>query len=860
MHREGYATVSAENGEAALVAVAQSPPDLILLDLKMPGMDGCQVAKILKLQPATANIPIIILTALGDERTRLAGLHAGAEDFLAKPFRETELRLRVRNLLRLKADSDSLKSRSESLEQQVQERAADLYRFRTAMDATADAIVLVNRGTMGFVEANASACRMLGYTHEELIELDPASVTGATRAGLEASYDAIIAGSTASEPTEIELRRKDGTVVLVEAQLQAHRSGEDWIIVGVMRDISARKEAESRLHRLAHYDALTGLPNRTLFHENLRKALVHADGKGWRVALLYLDLDNFKGVNDTLGHGIGDQLLGQFSNCLSQCVRIRDTVGRLGGDEFGLMLVLEEGKQGATIVANKIREALHVPFSLSNHEVTVTASLGIAFYPDDARDPDTLMKYADTAMYQAKQAGRDTYRYFTAQMNTEVVARLDLEASLRRAIEKDEFVLHYQPKVELSSGRITGVEALIRWNRPGAGLVSPTDFIPMLEETGLIARVGRWVIATACRQIGLWLRSAAGPVQVSVNVAGRQMVECDLYDDVVKALRENDIPAYLLELELTESTLMANTDRTVTCLKQLKALGVRISIDDFGTGYSSLAYLRRFPIDRLKIDMSFIRDVTSNPDDAAIVLAIIHMAHRLNLDTVAEGVETEAQVAYLRRHCCGHIQGFYFSAAIAPPAFEQMLRAETRLLAPSDADDMTLLVVDDEERVVRALVALLRSDGYRILTATSAEEGFEQLALHHVDVLMCDERMPVMSGTDFLDRVKDLYPDTFRIVLSGQADPGGIMAAINRGSVQRFYAKPWDNRTLRESIGEAFRQGGRQKYARDMHEEALVLDFPAPAAGRVGARESAGSAGSNGSGAARGRRRSDATA
>jgi EAL domain-containing protein (putative c-di-GMP-specific phosphodiesterase class I) len=308
----------------------------------------------------------------------------------------------------------------------------------------------------------------------------------------------------------------------------------------------------------------------------------------------------------------------------------------------------------------------------------VTASIGITVHPDDASDPETLLMYADTAMYRAKHAGRDTFRFFTAQMNAEAMAQIDLEKAVRKAVENNEFVLFYQPKVQLCSNRITGLEALLRWQRPGHGLVSPKDFIPTLEETGLIVRVGAWVIAETCRQIGAWLRSRIGPMQVSVNVSGRQFIEGDLEADVVKALDEHGIPADLLELELTESSLMENTERTITTLHNLKELGVQVSIDDFGTGYSSLAYLCRFPIDKLKIDIAFIRDITTAPDAAAIALTIIRMAHGLKLNVIAEGVETAEQLAYLRRHGCDQVQGYYFSPPMPVAELERMLHAGTR--------------------------------------------------------------------------------------------------------------------------------------------------------------------------------------
>jgi diguanylate cyclase (GGDEF)-like protein/PAS domain S-box-containing protein len=801
---EGHWTISAASGEEALAAVAEHSPDLILLDVMMPGMDGYQVAKILKGKPATSHIPIIMVTTLTDRGARLAGLDAGAEEFLTKPVERSELWLRVRNLLRLKAFADFLQNHKAILEEEVRLRTSDLQRFRTAMDATADAIFLVNRASMRFVEINETACAMLGYTREELFEAGPARIGAVAPEELAAEYDSIIAGRGADGILETRLRRKDGSEIQVETRRNAHRSGDGWIIVSVVRDVTAEK----RLHRMAHYDALTGLPNRTLFHTALQRAVTQARENGLHVALMCMDVDGFKRVNDTLGHAIGDELLVQLSSRLVKCLRASDTIGRLGGDEFALILAMRNAPAAASAVARKIQDTLRAPFNLKGHEVTAAASIGIAMYPDDAADPETLLQHADIAMYRAKQAGRDTFRFFTPQMNADMLARLDLETALRKALDNGEFLLHYQPKVRLDSGRISGVEALLRWDRPGHGLLMPNDFVPMLEETGLIVRVGAWVIDAACRQIGLWARSPIGPLQVSVNISGRQLVEGDLEGDVAKALADNRVTADLLELELTEGSLMANTERTVALMRGLKKRGVHISIDDFGTGYCGLSYLRHFPINKLKIDITFVRDVTTDPDAAAIALAIIRMAHGLKHEVIAEGVETQAQLAYLRRQGCDHVQGHHFSAPVPLAELERMLRDGKCLLpdtGPGEAPK-TLLVVDDDQDVLFQLKHQLREDGYRILWALSATEAFELLALNEVQVVMCDQRMAPMSGDVFLDRVKGLYPDTFRIVLSGGIDPDVIMDAINRGSVHRFYKKPWDSRMLRDNLRDAFRQ------------------------------------------------------
>ncbi|MFL6658097.1 MAG: EAL domain-containing protein [Massilia sp.] len=687
----------------------------------------------------------------------------------------------------------------------------DLRRFRTAMDATADAIFLIDRSSMTFVDVNATACRMLGYERDDFMALgtsNPNNFTGTDRERLQDLYEKLLAGDQSGAMTDLQVQRRDGTRVAVEVQRRTLRSGASWVLVAVARDITERKEAEMRLLKLAHFDTLTGLPNRSQFYSALTRSLEQAAEHRWTVGVLFLDVDRFKNINDTLGHPCGDELLRQFASRLVDSLRVRDTVGRFGGDEFAAILMLPEGPQTALAVVDKIRESLRRPFDLSGHEVTVTASIGITVYPDDGLDADTLIKYADTAMYRAKEAGRDAFRFFTAEMNAQSLARLDLENALRRAIDNHEFVLYLQPKVHIGSGRISGAEALIRWKRPGHGMVSPALFIPVLEETGLIVPVGTWVLNEACRLISKWGKSSTGPVHLSVNVSGVQFFLGGLEEEVLNAIKVHEIAPELLELELTESSLMSNAEDTITVLRNLKGLGIKISIDDFGTGYSSLAYLKRFPIDKLKIDIAFVREVTSNPDDAAIVLAIINMAHSLKLQVIAEGVERDAQLAYLRRHGCDEMQGYYFSKPVPEEEFEQMLADGKSLATPVDdvlAGQQTLLIVDDDAFMLDVLSDFLAQDGYRILTAQTAAEGFDILARNKVHVILCDQCMPLMSGTEFMERVKNLCPDTFRIMLSAYADLTPIMAAINHGAIDRFYTKPWKGAVLRENIREGFR-------------------------------------------------------
>ena len=421
---------------------------------------------------------------------------------------------------------------------------------------------------------------------------------------------------------------------------------------------------ESRHHAqlLEQYDQVTGLPNRALYRDLLAKALDRADELKGLVSALFVAIDRFKNVNDALGRAVGDALLRRVGHRLVGCLGPMDTVARLEGDVFGLMIVTFDGDpRSAGLMATKVRDALRTPFESEGNEVAVTASIGIAVAPTDAPDADALMKCADTALHEAKQAGRDTYRFYSAEMNARALETLELENALRNALERDEFILHYQPKIRLDTGEWSGVEALLRWERPGHGLVLPSEFISALEDTELIVPVGSWVITEACRQIRAWADSTFGPIRVAVNVSGKQILRAGFVADVARALRASAIEPALLDIELTESSLMSRSTETDNVLRELQALGVSIAIDDFGTGYSSLAYLKQFPIGMLKIDIGFIRGVTKSADDAAITVAIINMARILKMKVIAEGVETEPQLEFLRAHDCDEIQGFYFS-------------------------------------------------------------------------------------------------------------------------------------------------------------------------------------------------------
>jgi diguanylate cyclase (GGDEF)-like protein/PAS domain S-box-containing protein len=451
---------------------------------------------------------------------------------------------------------------------------------------------------------------------------------------------------------------------------------QDGVVV-IVRDITERKEAEERISHMAHHDALTGLPNRTLLEDRIRQAMLFAQRNNRHVTVVFMDLDNFKLVNDSLGHKAGDELLKTVAQRMVQSVRQTDTVVRLGGDEFVLVLVEQaDPADSITPVLHKIREAIAQPIYIEDQKLEVTSSMGLASYPEDGTDSETLLMNADAAMYQAKALGRNNYQFYTAEMNTRIHEKLAVQEGIRHALERDEFFLEYQPQVDLHTGCITGAEALIRWRHPQRGTVSPAEFITLAEETGMIVPIGEWVLQTACRQTKTWHDAGLPPIVMSVNVSARQFKEKNLIQQVKKALAQSGLLACHLELEVTESLIMQNIEQAVATMQELQAMGVQLSIDDFGTGYSSLSALKSFPISRLKLDRSFVRDLPHDDDDKAIAKAVISLGHELDLRVLAEGVETAEQLAFLRASGCDEMQGYFFSRPISAGAFTALLEEQ----------------------------------------------------------------------------------------------------------------------------------------------------------------------------------------
>jgi diguanylate cyclase (GGDEF)-like protein/PAS domain S-box-containing protein len=551
-------------------------------------------------------------------------------------------------------------------------------RFSSTMKLAAIGIAHVNDGR--FIYANPQLCEMLGYTEREMLGLTikqishPGDVTAS-----DDLHARLRSGAISSFKLEKRYMRKDGTPVWVglTIAMKRNRAGAPAYDISVVEDISARKRAEERIQYLATHDGLTGLPNRAMFGQLLNLAVETSRRYDRKFAVLFIDLDRFKVINDTLGHEAGDVLLREMAARLRECLRASDVVARLGGDEF-VVLVQEVGDVGqVSMVARNILSAVMKPVVILGQECRVTASIGVCMHPEEGQDEQSVMKNADMAMYLAKEEGKNNYQFYSNRMKAHSIERLALETNLRRALELEELALAYQAKVNFSTGEITGVEALLRWNSPQLGTVSPAQFIPLAEETGLIVPIGRWVLRTACEQNVAWQKAGLPPVKMSVNLSMRQLNDEGLTREIETVLRETGMDPSLLELEITESMIMHNAERAVKILSTIKALGVRLAIDDFGTGYSSLAHLKRFPIDTLKVDRSFIREIPSDAEDRAIAEAIIAMGKTLSLTVVAEGVETPEQQAFLSERACDEMQGYYFSTPVPAQEFASLLSSYT---------------------------------------------------------------------------------------------------------------------------------------------------------------------------------------
>jgi len=604
LEAQGLTVAAACDGAEGIMRAQMAKPDLILLDIMMPGMDGFSVCRLLKQHPETSDIPVIFMSALSDIDNKVCGFKTGGVDYLTKPFQIEEVLARVSTHLSLRRLQQQLAAQNEELQRQIEVRK---------------------------------------HMEEKL--------------------------QSAYEDLEGRVLQRTAELAHVNASLE--------------KENSERKQAEQRIRYMAHYDALTGIANRILLQDRIRQAIAYAHRNGTQIAVLFIDLDYFKHINDSLGHQTGDALLQSVAQRLQGCLREGDSVARLGGDEFVLSLPMVSGANDAALIAQKVINVLDMPFMVDKHELHVSASIGISLYPDNGIDVDSLMRAADTALYHAKEKGRSNYQFFTPALNKAAQRRLALANRLRRALARDEFALHFQPQVDMADGTIFSAEALLRHRQSDKKMpISCGPFIAVAEETGLILPIGEWVLRESCRQLRRWHDMGYTHLRIAVNLSPRQFSQPDFESVITRILEETGLPAAALDLEITEGMLAQPSENNIATLERLSLMGIQLSIDDFGTGYSNLAYLQRFPIHALKIDRSFVSSIGHDTNDTALVKAIIAMANSLHLKVLAEGVETAQQVDFLKSHGCPLAQGFYYSEALTADAFTNMLHtAGSHLLA-----------------------------------------------------------------------------------------------------------------------------------------------------------------------------------
>lgn len=637
--------------------------DIILLDLGLRDAQGLEAIR--RAYAAARHVPLVVLTGLDDEALAARALQDGAQDYLIKGQIESRALMRaLRYAVERKSMEDALFAEKE--------------RAEVTLNSIADAVASCDiSGNVTFLNLVAqkttgwSLAEALGRPMTEVVKIANATARG----GSPNRTEQLERRSAGPAPPDSVLIRRDGSEVPIEDSLAPihDRSGRKTGAVRVFRDVSVGRAMALQMTHSAHHDFLTGLPNRVLLNDRIKLAIALAARYSRKVGILFLDLDGFKHINDSLGHQLGDKLLCSVAGRLTACLRGSDTVSRQGGDEFVMLIAELEHSEDAAVAARRMLHSISKAHAIDEHELHVTTSIGVSVYPDDGLDAETLVKNADTAMYQAKENGRQGFRFFEPAMNVRAVERQFIEEALRRALDRQEFALHYQPKVNLITGKITGGEALIRWTHPTRGLVSPAQFIPIAEDVGLIIPLGNWVLREACRQARLWVDAGLLEGSIAVNTSAIELRNEGFLDGVIAALDDAGLDPAFLELELTESVLMKRAESTEAILKALRAKGVQVAVDDFGTGYSSLSYLSKFSIDTLKIDQSFVRQISTAPDQTSIITAVIGIGRSLKLRVVAEGVETAEELAFLQAHQCDEAQGYYFCRPVPAAQFTRLL-------------------------------------------------------------------------------------------------------------------------------------------------------------------------------------------
>jgi diguanylate cyclase (GGDEF)-like protein/PAS domain S-box-containing protein len=638
--------------------------DIILLDLGLPDAQGMIAVR--RAQAAAPRVALVVLTGLDDESLAAQALQEGAQDYLIKG------QIEARGLLR---------ALRYAVERKIMEEAlfVEKERAQVTLGCIGEAVVCTDiAGKITFL--NLAAEQLTGWSLAEsagqpMVEIFRTRDSSGEDSAETTAAVAILRIRAMHLPSSCMLIRRDGAEVPIEESIAPihNREGQAIGAVIVFRDVSAARATALQIVHSAQHDFLTGLPNRVLLNDRIDQAILMAKRNSAQIALLFMDLDGFKHINDSLGHPIGDKLLQSVAQRLVSCVRGADTVSRQGGDEFIVLLSEVQHSEVAAVMATRILKSVATTHSVDKHDLHITTSIGMSSYPDDGLNAETLIKNADTAMYQAKENGRQCFRFFKPAMNARAVERQSIEESLRRALQRHEFTLYYQPKVCLRTNAIVGAEALIRWTHPTRGMLSPAQFIPIAEDCGLILPIGRWVLRQACRQARAWMDAGQRPITMAVNVSAMEFGDDGFLDGLFAVLEESRLESTALEVELTESVLMKRVESTAGILRTLRQRGVRVAVDDFGTGYSSLSYLRKLPIDSLKVDQSFVRQISTGGDDVAIVTAVINMARSLKLKVIAEGVETRTELEFLKAHHCDEAQGYYFSKPVAARQFAALL-------------------------------------------------------------------------------------------------------------------------------------------------------------------------------------------
>lgn len=669
-----FSVICAENGKQALEQFESYDIDLVMSDIQMPQMDGYDLCKCIRRCRRGVHTPIIVMTVSEDVASIEKAYMAGATDFVTKPLNSIVLPHRINYILR-SGKATAERDKNEKL----------ISKLGRVLDNSSNEIYIIDLQTFKFTLVNSIALANLGYTHDEALQLGPADVLANVSWREVMKKFRQLKRSTQGElRVQAVNRRKDGSMYDVEGHSYLSNEEDEACVVWIANDITERIYTEKRIQKLVFYDALTGLPNRELFGEEFGVLLKLAKRRENRLAILLIDLDNFRDVNDSLGHHVGDELLQEVSRIIKISLRESDilsvdeekgVLARFGGDEFVILLNDIRNVHDPEYVAQRIVDNLSKSISIRGRDIIATPSIGIALFPEHGDTTEGLLRRADIAMYEAKKQGRSRHLVYEETIATKGVEQLEMERDLRNALDNGEFELHYQPQVDTRSGKILGVEALLRWNRNNTTPVSPVEFIPLAESTNIIVPIGEWVIRESCQQVAIWQRMFECDICMSVNLSGRQFDSPGLVSHIKSCIGEAGIEGKHLHLEITETLLMNNMARTLEILHQLKDMGCKISLDDFGTGYSSLRYLHKFPVDILKIDKSFISEIDTDSGDLRITLTIIAMAKSLNLDLVAEGVETESQFEYLKTKCVEVVQGYFFSKPLSSSQMEVKLHA-----------------------------------------------------------------------------------------------------------------------------------------------------------------------------------------